>query len=62
MTKSQLAGGDQTLDGLKLIGEAALNVLEPRGRCEITAVEEERLYVRHKQIGFPEKIARFRQL
>ena len=46
---------------MKLIGKATLNVLEPGGSSEITTVGEERFYVRHEQIGFPEEIARFRQ-
>ena len=46
------ADSDQALDGLNLIGEATLNVLEPGGDHEITAVAEKRLYVGDEQIGF----------
>ena len=42
------AGGDQPLDRSKLIGKAALNVLEPGGDHEITAVAEKGLYVGHE--------------
>ena len=52
MWKGRLAGGDQTLNGMKLIGKATLNVLEPGGDHEITAVAEKRLYVGHEQVGF----------
>jgi hypothetical protein len=31
MAKARLAGGDQPLNGLNLIGKATLNVLEPGG-------------------------------
>jgi hypothetical protein len=38
MAKARLAGGDQALNGLNLISEATLNVLEPGSRREIIAV------------------------
>ena len=50
--KTRLAGSDQPLDGSDLIGKAALNVLEPGGGREITAVEEKRPHVRHERFGF----------
>ena len=46
--KTRLAGSDQPLNGLNLIGKATLNVLEPGGRREITAVEEKRPHVCHE--------------
>ena len=52
MAKTRRAGRDQPLNGLNLISEATLNVLEPGGDREITAVAEERLYVGHEQVGF----------
>ena len=52
MAKTRLTGSDQPLDGLKLIGKATLNILEPGGDHEITAVAEKRLYVGHEQVGF----------
>jgi hypothetical protein len=62
MTKCRLAGGDQPLNGSKLIGKAALNVLEPGGDHEITAVAEKGLYVGHEQVGFIKEIVCLRQL
>src|SRR5208337_1388785 len=62
MAKRRLAGGDQPLNGLNLIGKATLNVLEAGGRGEITNVEEKRLHVCHEHISFPQEIARLRQL
>ena len=58
----RLAGDDQTLNGMKLIGKATLNVLEPGGDREITAVAEKRLYVGHEQVGFMEEVVCLRQL
>ena len=52
MAKTRRAGSDQPLDGSNLIGKAALNVLEPGGGHEITAVEEKRLYVGHEHMSF----------
>ena len=52
MTKCRPASSDQPLDGLNLIGEATLNVLEPGGRREIADVEEKRPHVGHEHIGF----------
>jgi hypothetical protein len=37
MAKTWIAGGDYPLNGLNLIGKAALNVLEPGDHREITA-------------------------
>jgi hypothetical protein len=62
MMKYRLAGSDQPLDGSKLIGKAALNVLEPGGGREIVAVAEKRLYVGHEQVGLIEEIVCLRQL
>src|SRR5271167_2794483 len=56
------AGGDQALNGSKLIGKATLNVLEPGGDHEITAAAEKRLYVGHEQVGFIEEVVCLRQL
>ena len=61
MTKSKLAGGDQTLDGLKLIGKATLNVLEPGGSREITAVEEKQSHVSHEHLSFKQEVVRLCQ-
>ncbi|MGB7916502.1 MAG: hypothetical protein WCF79_14610 [Rhodomicrobium sp.] len=61
MAKTRLAGGDQPLNGLNLIGKAALNVLEPGGDHEITAVAEKGLYVGHEQVGFKQEVVRFCQ-
>ena len=46
----------------KLIGKAALNVLEPGGDHEITAVAEKRLYIGYEQVGFIEEVVCLRQL
>ena len=62
MAEHWLAGGDQPLNGLDLIGKATLNVLESGGRREITNVEEKRLHVCHEHISFAQEIARHRQL
>ena len=62
MTKGRLAGGDQTLNGMKLIGKATLNVLEPRGGREIIAVEEKRPHVRHEHMSFKQEMARLCEL
>ena len=59
MAKTRLAGGDQPLNGLNLIRKAALNVLEPGGDHEITAVAEKGLYVGHEQVGFKQEVVRF---
>jgi hypothetical protein len=61
MTKYRLAGSDQPLDGMKLIGKAALNVLEPGGGREITDVEEKRLHVCHEHMSFKQEDVRLRQ-
>ena len=60
MAKHRRAGSDQPLNGPNLIGKATLNVLEPGGRREITAVEEKRLHVCHEHISFTEEVARLR--
>jgi len=62
MMKYRLAGSDQPLDGSKLIGKAALNVLESGGGREITAVAEKRPYVGDEQVGFIEEVVCLRQL
>jgi hypothetical protein len=62
MTNGGLAGGDQPLHGPNLIGKATLNVLQPRGRREITPVEEKRSHVCHEHFGLGEEVARVRQL
>jgi len=62
MVKRRLAGSDQALDGSNLIDKATLNVLEPGGRREITAVEEKRLHVCHEHISFKQEVVRLRQL
>jgi hypothetical protein len=61
-TKGRLAGGDQTLNGMKLIGEATLNVLQARGRREIIAVEEKRSHVSHEHMSFKQEVVRLCQL
>jgi hypothetical protein len=60
MAKTRSGGSDQPLHGLNLIGKAALNVLEPRGKCEITGVEEERLHLCHEHISVAEQVAHLR--
>ena len=55
------AGSDQPLDGTKLIGKTALNVLEPGGRREITDVAEKR-FRRSRAYGFKEEVVCLRQL
>ena len=62
MAKARLAGGDQPLNGSNLIGKAPLNVLEPGGDHEITAVAEKRPYVGDEQVGFIEEVVCLRQL
>jgi hypothetical protein len=47
-----LAGSDQTLNGMKLIGKATLNIFEPGGHREIIAVEEKRPHVSHEHMSF----------
>jgi hypothetical protein len=59
LAKHRLGGSDQALNGANLIGKASLNVLEPRGRREITDVEEKRLNVCYKHISLKKEIARF---
>jgi hypothetical protein len=58
--KPRLAGSDQPLHGLNLIGKATLNVLKTGGRHEITDVKEKRLHVCHEHIGFTQEIVRLR--
>ena len=60
MAKTRSGGSDQPLHSLNLIGKAALNVLEPRGQCEITGVEEERLHLCHEHISVAEEVAHLR--
>jgi hypothetical protein len=62
MTKGRLAGGDQAFNGMKLIGKATLNVLEPRGGREIVAVEEKRPHACHEHLSFKQEVARLCQL
>ena len=62
MTKGRLAGGDQTLNGMKLIGKAILNVLEPCAGREIIAVEEKRPHICHKHMSFKQEVVRLCQL
>jgi hypothetical protein len=62
MAKRRLAGGDQALNGLNLIGEAALNVLEPRGGREIIAVEEKRSHVSDEHMSFKQEVVCLCQL
>jgi hypothetical protein len=59
---ARLAGGDQPLDGLNLIGEAGLDVLEPGGRREIASAEEQRSHVRHEHISFKQGLVSLCQL
>ena len=59
--KYRLADSDQPLDGMKLIGKAALNVLEPGGGREITDVEEKRLHVCHEHMSFKQEVVRLGQ-
>jgi hypothetical protein len=58
MTKTLLTASDQALNGLNLIGEASLNVLQPRGRREITSVEEKRSHVCHEYMSFKQEVVR----
>ena len=60
--KGRPAGGDQTLNGIKLIGKATLNVLELRGGREIVAIEEKRPHVCHEHMSFNQEVARLCQL
>jgi hypothetical protein len=53
---------DQPLNGLNLIREAGLNVLEPRGRREIIAVEEKRSHISHEHMSFKQEVVRLCQL
>ena len=62
VAKARLAGGDQPLNGLNLIGEAALNVLEPGSGREITSAEEKRSHVCHEHISFKQGLVRLCQL
>ena len=61
MAKHWLTGSDQPLNGMKLIGKATLNVLEPGDGREITAVEEKRLHVCHEHMSFKQEVVRLRQ-
>ena len=58
MARARLTGGDQPLNGPNLIGETALNVLEPGDHREITAAGEKRLHVCHKDDSFTKEIVR----
>ena len=62
MAKVRLAGSDQPLNGLNLIGKATLNVLEPGGGREIIAVEEKRSHVSHEHMSFKQEVVRLCQL
>ena len=62
MMKYRLTGSDQPLNGLNLIGKAALNVLEPRSGREIIAVEEKRSHVSHEHMSFKQGVVRLCQL
>ena len=57
----QLARSDKPLDGMKLIGKAALNVLQSGGGREITDVEEKRLHVCHEHMSFKQEVVRLGQ-
>jgi hypothetical protein len=61
MAKAAHSAGDQPLNGLNLISEATLNVLEPGSRREITSVEEKRSHVCHEHISFTQELLRFGQ-
>jgi hypothetical protein len=62
MAKTRLTAGDQALNGPNLIGEAALNVLEPRGGREIIPVEEKRSHVCDEHMSFKQEVVRLCQL
>ena len=49
------------INGLNLIGKATLNVLEPGGRQEMTAVEEKRFHVCHEHMSFKQEVVRLGQ-
>jgi len=52
----------QALNDAYLIGEAALNVLEPRGGREIIVVEEKRSHVSHEHMSFKQEVMCLGQL
>jgi hypothetical protein len=54
--------GDQALNSANLIGKTSLNVPEPGGYREMTAIREERLHVCHEDGSFTQEIARLCQL
>ena len=54
--------GDQSLHRPDLIGDTPLNILEPRGGDEITAVEEKRFHICHEHIRFEQEIMRLCKL
>jgi hypothetical protein len=58
VAKAAHSPSDQPLNGLNLIGEAALIVLEPGGGREITRVEEKRSHVCHEHISFKQEVVR----
>ena len=53
---------DQALNGLNLISEATLNVLEPGDHREIIPVEEKRSHVSHEHMSFKQGVVRLGQL
>ena len=62
MAKAAHSASDQPLNGLNLISEATLNVLEPGSCREITRVEEKRSHVCHEHISFKQEVVRLSQI